>query len=226
MRLSSTDAYRLWAPVYDGTPNPLLALEARLLPHCWSHSAGGTVLDVGCGTGRSMESWCDANIEVFGADLSMEMLRQASRKSVLQGRVVLAEAATLPFANEMADLTICSFAFSYFTDPVAACSEMSRVTKHSGSVVISDLHASAVSSGWSRSFRIGDRRYEIEHSIHSAGERDCLFSNSGLRKRKEISAGFSEHERPIFIRAGKGDLFEDAARIPAVSLAVYSKHDS
>ena len=48
MLLSSSAAYRLWAPYYDTVPNPLLALEERLVGELLPPSGFRTVIDVGC----------------------------------------------------------------------------------------------------------------------------------------------------------------------------------
>src|SRR5690606_22097258 len=51
-RLSSLAAHALWAETYDRSPNPLLALEERLLPPLLPDLRGLTALDAACGAGR------------------------------------------------------------------------------------------------------------------------------------------------------------------------------
>src|SRR5947209_19858415 len=143
MLVSSAEAYRLWASTYDSSPNALLVLESRLFSEFVATTTYGTVLDIGCGTGRSMSRYANVRTQVFGADCSAEMLAEATRKETLRGRLVLADAAALPFDDGVADLTVCSFGISYFLDLDAALSEMARVTKQSGKVVLSDLHPAA-----------------------------------------------------------------------------------
>ena len=69
MLLSASVAYRMWAPSYDADPNPLLALEARvvrdLLPGLYSR----IVVDVGCGTGAWLSVFQEKGInDVLGLD--------------------------------------------------------------------------------------------------------------------------------------------------------------
>ena len=47
--------FDLWAEVYDDQPNPLIALEERVLSQLLPPLRGRDVLDAGCGTGR----WLD-----------------------------------------------------------------------------------------------------------------------------------------------------------------------
>src|SRR5438067_11722532 len=104
MLLPSSDAYRLWAPHYDTVPNPLLGLEERLVDELLPTSGFRTVIDVGCGTGRSMVRYNSRGAMTFGADPCPEMLAQASKKPNLDGKLVQAAASHLPFPNEIADL--------------------------------------------------------------------------------------------------------------------------
>src|ERR1019366_5591536 len=54
MVLTASQGYEIWSAHYDRDPNPLLALESRLLAPRLGHLDGRTVLDVATGTGRWM----------------------------------------------------------------------------------------------------------------------------------------------------------------------------
>src|SRR4051794_21225554 len=132
MLLSASVAYRMWAPSYDADPNPLLALEARVVRDLVSSLHSRIVIDVGCGTGRSMTRCSGGGALTFGADPCLEMLAEAHKKPGLANRLVLAEASQLPFANEIADVALCSFALSYFPDIPRSVKELARITKPGG----------------------------------------------------------------------------------------------
>ncbi len=53
------EAFDTWADVYDSQPNPLLALEQRLLGPMLPDVRGLDVLDAGCGTGRWLHHLAD-----------------------------------------------------------------------------------------------------------------------------------------------------------------------
>src|SRR5439155_1314965 len=63
---------------------------------------GEHLLDLGCGTGRALQLRADA----FGADASLEMLRQAPR-----GKVVCAHAGELPFRSASFNAVLCTNSF-------------------------------------------------------------------------------------------------------------------
>ena len=51
MRVSAIEGHRNWAPIYDTGPNPLLALETRVLSEKLSPFDAPRFLDVACGPG-------------------------------------------------------------------------------------------------------------------------------------------------------------------------------
>src|SRR5436309_1151821 len=79
------------------------ALDERLRRYGWT---GGRVLDVGCGTGRSLVPLLADGVEAVGCDLSAAMLRQARRR--LGSRVPLhqADMRMLPDLGRF-DLVLC-----------------------------------------------------------------------------------------------------------------------
>ena len=106
-------------------------------------------LDVACGPGLVARALAARGALVVGADLTMEMLRQADgagdgREAPGDGAAidrVRAEAGRLPFADFAFDFVVCRNSFHHFLDPPAILREMARVTRRGGRVVIEDLVA-------------------------------------------------------------------------------------
>jgi SAM-dependent methyltransferase len=223
MVLSTAAAYQLWAPHYDTDPNPLLALEERIVRALVPDVESQTVVDVGCGTGRSMLRYCERGAVTFGVDPCLEMLVEAQRKTGIGRGLVLAEASHLPFANEIADLTLCSFALSYFQDLTGSLNELWRITKPTGRIIISDLHPEATARGWTRSFRVGTKTYEIAHRVDRDEHILSACRTAGLEIVTHTEAGFSAPERSIFVAAGKEDVYPTLMGKPAVRVVVCRK---
>src|SRR4051794_19892579 len=87
--------YEIWSRSYDSDPNPLLALEARLLAPRMQNLAGISVLDVATGTGRWMDYAVSRGANVIGIDFSPHMLGMAACKTALSTRLVLGDARAL-----------------------------------------------------------------------------------------------------------------------------------
>lgn len=223
MLVSAIEGHRLWSSTYDSEPNPLVALNGRILTQQLGDLAGLRVVDIGCGTGRWIQQARAQNANCIGFDSCFEMLLQADRKGLVRGRVATADAALLPVRNAVADVIVCSLCLSYVRDPSPVLQEMSRITRLGGRIVISDLHPDAVSAGWSRAFRVGTDTYELAHNTHSADLIQECARKARLVPSWQASARFGTPERRIFQAAGRLEAFEKVSRIGALQLTAWRK---
>jgi ubiquinone/menaquinone biosynthesis C-methylase UbiE len=75
------EAFDGWAASYDEQPNPLLALEQRVLLPRLGDVRGLDVLDAGCGTGRWLAQLAGRSARsLAGVDISSVMLGLAASK--------------------------------------------------------------------------------------------------------------------------------------------------
>jgi len=206
-------AYRLWSPSYDSDPNPILALERRVVGERLGALSGLRLLDIGTGTGYWLAHARSCGACAFGMDLSEAMLSVAARKPELRGRLIRADMSRLPFQDGAADLSICSMALGYVPSPAACFREMARVSRR---FVVSDLHPGAVEAGWRRRFESAGRRYEVEQFAHTTARLDQAGDDAGLRIDWRLTAHLGEPERGVFIRAGREYAFAEACRVPAI----------
>lgn len=97
------------------------------------------VLDVGVGTGLSLPLYPD-HCRVVGIDLSGDMLKKAWKKVWKYGltHVTLMEmdASRIAFEDNTFDYVVAAFVISVVPDPVRVISEMKRVAKPDGRIVI------------------------------------------------------------------------------------------
>jgi malonyl-CoA O-methyltransferase len=210
MLIGADQAYTLWAPEYDRHPNPVLALEMRILRDRLGSLSGRTLLDAGCGTGRWMSYAHDRGARVFGVDRSAAMLARAP------GSCVRGDIARLPFANGAVDLAICSMTLGYLHSAGDTLHELLRVATR---VIVSDFHPAALAAGWTRSFRVAGQLFEIEHYRHTM--RHLELPRTTLEWL--VESCFGEPERSLFEAAGKADTFEAACRVPVIQAASWSR---
>lgn len=222
-RISATEGYRLWAESYDAAPNALIALETRTMRRILGPVRPTRVIDVACGTGRWMLPLQQLGASVFGVDACDAMLSEAAKHSSLRGRLLLGDAAYLPFADGAADLVLCSLALGYFGDFQRSIRELTRICAPGGQVAICDLHPEGLAAGWTRSFTREGLKYEIDHHVYQCEQIECAAREAGLRLVTRESARFGDLERPFFQDAGKNDAFRALAAIPALFAGIWKR---
>jgi ubiquinone/menaquinone biosynthesis C-methylase UbiE len=217
-------AYDLWAPIYDQTPNPLLAREERYLLPLLLDSQYKWVLDMACGTGRWLKKLIPRPAgQGVGIDSSLAMLRVAGKKGEITRKLARAACEILPFRNAVFDLAICSFALGHVRDLASTVGELARVTKPGADVFVSDLHPEAYARGWRTGFRDGSTAIQIETLPRTAEETVQAFCSSAFECRSRAALELGDPEKPIFSRAGKADAFAEACQFPAVLVCHFRK---
>jgi SAM-dependent methyltransferase len=108
-----------------------------------SIDTGFTILDVGCGGGRTVQKLAAAASEgkVVGVDYalgSVETSRATNAERIQAGRVEIRQASvsSLPFLNSSFDLVTAVETHYYWPDLPRDLSEIVRVTKPGGSVIV------------------------------------------------------------------------------------------
>ena len=141
------DQYNQLAQIYDLRWRRYINNTLTFLKNWAEVSPSAVVLDIACGTGEFERLLLqDHSAQVItGVDLSERMLMQARRKLAGYPNLSfeLARASDLPFPNHCFDVVISANSFHYFPEPEVVLTEMRRVLKPSGKVVILD---------WSRDF--------------------------------------------------------------------------
>jgi len=96
------------------------------------------ILDLGCGTGRTIRLLCRYGYELVGVDFSKRMLRVANRHKV--GYYVLSTILCLPFSDSTFDAAFSLHGglshFKTYHEKLSVCQEIARVTKSRGLVFI------------------------------------------------------------------------------------------
>ena len=133
--------------------------------------ATGAVLEIGAGTGRNSALFSPTAVSSLTlVDFSLPMLQQAERKlaaadssSCIPTRLLVADAAALPFADASFDTTVDTFGLCSYEDPEKVLSELKRVTRSGGRILL--LEHGSSSFDWLSNFL---RRNECAHA-HTFG---------------------------------------------------------
>ncbi|MFT3785534.1 MAG: methyltransferase domain-containing protein [Tepidisphaeraceae bacterium] len=125
--------YDVHAKVYDLTFGPLVEKRIKRAVRQLQVREGDFILDLGVGTGQSLQWYPVDRGTVIGVDLSAGMLDKAakkvSEKNLDRVRLVQTDALRLPFADNSFDHIFTSHTISVVSDPVAVVREMQRVAK-------------------------------------------------------------------------------------------------
>jgi phosphatidylethanolamine/phosphatidyl-N-methylethanolamine N-methyltransferase len=136
-------AYARWAPVYDLVfgavfeRGRMAAIEAAE-KHCGP--AGGRILEVGVGTGISLESY-SRNNRIVGIDISAPMLRRAHER-VIEHKLTNVEALAVMDAKHLAvpdasfDVVVAQYVITAVPDPEATLDDFARVLKPGGEIIL------------------------------------------------------------------------------------------
>jgi len=115
--------------------------ESKLILEMLRPGQGEKILDVGCGTGIFTFDVLTAGADVVGVELSLPMLLWAKKK--LKGHAFLTvkgDMRNLPFADNTFEKTISVTAIEFIQDARRAVSELFRVTKPRGPIVVATLN--------------------------------------------------------------------------------------
>ena len=132
-------SYARWAPVYDHTFGAVTHAGRRRATG-FANAVGGTVLEVGVGTGLALPFYA-VHMQVTGIDFSEEMLAKAQEKVAEQGLTQVKalrqmDARALEFADGSFDSVCAMHILSVVPEPERVMAEMARVCRPGGHVLV------------------------------------------------------------------------------------------
>jgi malonyl-CoA O-methyltransferase len=223
VRLSPIESYRRWSQTWESDPSAIVALETRWLTPWLTGLDGQIFLDLSCGVGRWLTHARTQGAIAFGTDLCHEMLIEARKKPALSGVLASADTRRLPFRNACADVALCALSLGHITPMESATTDLARIVRPGGDLIITDFHPAALDHGWKRTFRSKGELYEVETHPYTTDQLLRSAEQNGLVLQELLQPCFDEPEREIFRAAGKPDLFEQVRTIPAVLLARWKR---
>lgn len=92
------------------------------------------ILEAGCGTGRWIQSLTDSDLNVYGLDYSLDMLKISKSTSAVN--ILNADADYFPFKDNFFDLIFCVNAIHHFADKEKFAAECKRTLKPNGILAV------------------------------------------------------------------------------------------
>lgn len=196
--------YRTQRHIYDASRKFYLLGRDHMLDEL-KPPAGGTVLEVGCGTGRNLilaaRRYPDARF--FGFDISSAMLETAARsiaRAGLAGRVRIAQGDASRFTGAELfgvpafDRVFVSYALSMIPPWREAVVQAFAAVKPGGSLHIVDFGEQAGLPGWFRTaLRAWLRQFSVDPRAELEAELQALAAESGARLT--LSRPFRDYAR-------------------------------
>jgi phosphatidylethanolamine/phosphatidyl-N-methylethanolamine N-methyltransferase len=132
-------AYARWAPVYDLVFGAVFE-RGRHAAIAAAERIGGSILEVGVGTGISLPDYSPRN-RLCGVDISEPMLRKAKERVAefgltnVEGLWVM-DAEHLSFPDASFDVVVAQYVITTVPDPEATLDEFARILKPGGEIVL------------------------------------------------------------------------------------------
>lgn len=174
------------------------AAEARAVLALADPRPGERVLDAGCGTGRYARRLSASGATVTGVDTDLEMLASARLKSP-SATLVEGDLMALPFAAASFELSVAVTVLCFLADPQRAVSELMRVTRPGGRVVLAELGTYSLWAAWRRVRGwTGSATWKHAH-FFTAGALAGLLSQAGASDMKTAAAAYLPPGAPAWL---------------------------
>lgn len=101
----------------------------------------GKLLDVGCGTGNVLCKLVNGKRELFGIDLSENMVEESRKRMDRDADIKVADSEHIPYKDNTFDMLVCNASFHHYPHPEEVLREMKRVLKNGGKLLIGEGYA-------------------------------------------------------------------------------------
>lgn len=119
------------------------------------------ILEIGCGTAHWLRELSNYEVQLFGGDYSIGMLKQASKNPINNIHLFNTDANSLPLRRNSFDLIICINAIHHFSDKKKFVIDSSSLLRNDGIISIIGLDPRDTNVEWSL-YKYFARTYQID----------------------------------------------------------------
>ncbi len=223
-----------WESVYRGDANVPFYLTALRAVFSECNLNGDLhILDAGCGSGTKSLLLANQGFRVTGIDVSPEMLQKAQEKALtveLNKRTEFQSGnlISLSFADEVFDCVLCWGVLMHIPDVETALSELIRVLKPGGFLVISEGNLNALQARITRLIKSLRPRANEQIERKPAGMESWIETEDGLFLTRQADVSWlkqrleSEACRITLHRAGEFTEWYTKVRSPLIRKLIHA----
>jgi ubiquinone/menaquinone biosynthesis C-methylase UbiE len=157
---------------------------------CLAVASEALAIDVACGPGTFTRPLARRVRRAVGVDLTPAMIEkaraEAARAGITNIEYVCGDVYALPFADGVAGVAACGYAFHHMLEPARALAEMARVLRPGGRVAIADIIVSEGPGGAIQN-AIERARDPSHTNAQTIAQFRVLMHDAGLRVLSEES---------------------------------------
>jgi malonyl-CoA O-methyltransferase len=170
--MSVQKAYDTWSATYDADENLTRDLDRIVTERILGNLRVGSVLELGCGTGKNTPLLAQIGETVTAVDFSAGMIAQAKAKITAPNVTFQVADITQPWptADAAFDLITCDLILEHIADLDFIFAEASRSLVVGGQLFISELHPFKQYQGSQAQFRQGESTTFIPAFVHHVSD--------------------------------------------------------
>ncbi len=177
--------YSMWSSTYDTDRNLTRDLDAQVTARFVGGLHFGSLLEIGCGTGKNTQVLAQHSGHVLALDVSPGMLAVA-RQKVQMPHVQFQQADLAqpwPCADAAVDAVVGNLVLEHIADLGFVFGEAARVLRPGGTLFLCELHPFKQYLGSKARFQHGDTTHVLPAFVHHTSQFVAAGSAAGLRLR-------------------------------------------
>jgi malonyl-CoA O-methyltransferase len=166
------NAYNEWSDSYDSDENRTRDLDRDVIRKCLGDLHFGSILEIGCGTGKNTSFLSRIGQNVRAVDFSQGMIARA-REKVQDGNVhfsLMDITRRWELENGSFDLIVCCLVLEHIENLSHVFSEAVRVLRPGGFFFIDELHPFRQYEGTKARFYRSDEKIEVDAFVHHVSD--------------------------------------------------------